>query len=189
MNSLWLRLPPPANNPYRKWLTDKGSLTEKIKERSKGFKVIRCFQGVTAAGIDELSLMGCRYNQYTHVREVILVADNQPVVFAHSIAKLHDMRGTWRNIGKLGTRPLAEALFADPKVSRLDIEYGQINSKHYLFKKMQSYDLILPKRLWARRSLFLLKRRRLLVTEIFLPQIEMLQQKMYKASLTTGLLP
>jgi chorismate--pyruvate lyase len=149
----------------------RGSLTARIKTYSKRFKVVRCFQGSSSAGIDELTLMGLRLREHAHVREVLLLANEVPVVFAHSVVRSRDMKGPWQSVGILGTRPLAEALFANPQVSRMEIEYRQIDDRHYLYNKMRKLDLDLPKRLWARRSLFILSECPLLVTEVFLPSI------------------
>ena len=136
----------------------------------------RRFQGLRLPARDEALLVGLRSHKVAHVREVILLADNVPIVFAHSVASPRDLLGIWRSVGKLGTRPLAAALFANPCVSRFPLEYRRINRHHYLYERVRSAGLNPPTTLWARRSLFRLQGRPLLVTEVFLPTVLRLRQ-------------
>jgi len=167
----WLSPPPPAYDSYRPWLTFPGSLTQRIVSRSRQFRVERRFQGARLPSRDETKMLGLRDKQLVHVREVILCADGTPVVFAHSVVAMRDMDGAWRGVGKLGSRPLAAALFANPRVTRFPLEYRQVNRLHHLHARVRSAGLSPPPVLWARRSLFRLRGRPLLVTEVFLPSI------------------
>ena len=126
---------------------------------------------------DEARMIGLRDRRFAHVREVVLVADDVPVVFAHSVAAPRDLRGVWQSVGKLGTRPLAAAVFANPRVRRLPLEYRRIKRNHYLHARVRAAGLAPPATLWARRSLFRLHGRPLLVTEVFLPAILKLRAK------------
>src|SRR5438105_15863559 len=109
--NFWTTPPPSAHDPYRPWLTYPGSLTARIIARAQKFRVERRFQGVRPLSRDEATLIYLRGKKYAHVREVILHADETPVVFAHSVAAQRDVKGPWRSIGRLGSRPLAAALF------------------------------------------------------------------------------
>ena len=105
------------------------------------------------------------------LREVILHADGAPVVLAHSIACHRDLSGVWRRLRGLGNRPLAAALFANPLVERGVLEFARVDSRHPLWRRAAKvFGPGLPP-LWARRSLFRLAGRPLLVTEVFLPGI------------------
>ncbi len=145
--------------------------------RSNNFRVERRFQGTRPPAIDEAALIGLCGKQFAHVREVVLLADEVPVVFAHSVVTLKDLSGIWRSVGKLGNRPLAAALFANPLVKRFPLQYRLINRHHYLHARVRAAGLNPPTRLWARRSLFHLHERPILVTEVFLPEILRLNEK------------
>jgi chorismate--pyruvate lyase len=173
----WISPPPPAHDAYRCWLISPGSLTARIIVRCDAFRVERRFQGVRMPSRDEARLVGLRGGELAHVREVVLRADGVPVVFAHSVVAPRDLAGVWRSIGKLGTRPLAAALFADPRVVRFPLEYKCINRHHYLHARVSAAGLEPPRTLWARRSLFRLRGRPLLVTEVFLPSVLALRAK------------
>jgi chorismate--pyruvate lyase len=105
------------------------------------------------------------------VREVVLHAGGRPVVLAHSIAAWRDLSGPWRGLRGLGSRPLAEALFTDPRVSRGPLEFARIDPRHPLGRRArQVFGRDFPA-LRARRSRFLKHGRPLLVTEVFLPEL------------------
>lgn len=104
-------------------------------------------------------------------REVFLYCGDRPVVFAHSVLPLASLRGAWAKLGKLGNRPLGATLFANPCVRRAPLEYKRLNQRHPLYQRACARLDRPPTYLWARRSLFALHGRRILVTEVFLPAI------------------
>ena len=53
-----------------------------------------------------------------HVREVVLLIDGRPAVWARSVTPLSAVKGPWQAMKGLGTRPLAELLFAHRRVHR-----------------------------------------------------------------------
>ena len=81
------------------------------------------------------------------------------------------LRGPWRLLLTLGTRPLGAALFADPRVTRRPLRFRQIRRGHALYDAASRLIDGAPACLWARRSLFVFRGSRLLVTEVFLPDI------------------
>jgi chorismate--pyruvate lyase len=167
----WKRLAPPHASPWRAWLTWRGSLTWRIVARSGAFRVERLQQRAKFPNDDEYAKLGQPAHRLALVREVILHADGEPVVLAHSIAGYRDLSGAWRSLRGLGSRPLAEALFANPLVERDPLEFTRVDSRHPLWRRAaEVFGPGLPP-LWARRSRFRLKGRPLLVTEVFLPGI------------------
>ena len=53
-----------------------------------------------------------------HVREVILYVNGEPVVWARSITSQRALKGPWKALKGLGSRPLAELLFSHARVRR-----------------------------------------------------------------------
>ncbi len=128
-------------------------------------------QGLHIPNEDEYRLLGQPTHRRALVREVVLHAGGRPVVLAHSIAAWRDLSGAWRGLRGLGSRPLAEALFTDPLVTRGPLEFARIDSRHPLGRRArQVFGRELPV-LRARRSRFLKHGRPLLVTEVFLPEL------------------
>lgn len=172
----WRAVPPGHPHPLHGWLTSRGSLTARIVARTDQFKLTRLMQRYRTANIDELGELGLRAKEKVLVRKVILWSGDMPLVFAHSIAGRHDLAGTWRSLRGLGTRPLAAMLFANPRVTRQPIEFQRIDKRHPLYREAVALFPTLPPSLWARRSVFLLKGRPLLVTEVFLPGLQTLRK-------------
>lgn len=167
----WKRLAPSHTDPWRPWLAWRGSLTWRITARAGDFRVQVVRQGLHIPNEDEYRQLGQPTHRRALVREVVLHAGGRPVVLAHSIAAWRDLPGAWRGLRGLGSRPLAEALFTDPLVSRGPLEFVRIDSRHPLGRRArQVFGRALPV-LWARRSRFLKHGRPLLVTEVFLPEL------------------
>lgn len=167
----WRDKPPSYPNPLHRWLTDRGSLTSRIKAHFPAFNLKRLGQSLQVPHPDECRHMGFRAGELAVVREVLLKSNDTPLVFAHSIAARRDVRGVWRGLSRLGSRPLAEMLFNDPTVARLPMEYHRIDARHPLFQRSLVVAPHHAKSLWARRSVFVKHGRPLLVTEVFLPGI------------------
>ncbi|MDN5881228.1 MAG: chorismate lyase [Nitrosospira sp.] len=170
--SAWRPAPSSLSPRARGWLQNRGSLTELIQQRCCGdFCVKPVFQSWAKACGDELAVMNLRRNELAMVREVYLYCGNTPVVFAHSVVAMKDIRGAWRGLGGLGSRSLGTVLFTNPVVKRTPLRFKKLNSAHPLFcracRKLQAK----PPDLWARRSLFSLQGQSILVTEVFLPSI------------------
>ena len=161
---------PAAAGRYRHWLTDRGSLTARIRGRCDRFHVELLFQGLRRPDRDE-SFLFDQPRARALVREVLLVCDGTPVVFAHTVLDPRDLCGVWRSVARLGTRPLGAALFADARIRRGTLRHRRIQLHHELHRRIQRTLPDVNGSLWARRSVFTLERSPILVTEVFLPEI------------------
>lgn len=166
----WL-VKPVNSGAYRQWLIDDGSLTLRLQLLSNTFAVKSLSQRNARPQIDEAVLLGIQPRRYALLREVYLYCENRPVVFAHSVLPRASLRGDWQKLDGLGTRPLGAALFADPRVVRTPLSYCKLSSHHPLFARATAALDRMPRELWARRSVFLLKNWPILVTEVFLPEV------------------
>jgi len=156
------------------WLRDRGSLTQRIQQRCRHFAVRGVRGGLARIAPDEAALLGIAPQQLAWSREVFLYADGQPVVFAHSALAREHFRGAWPAVRKLGNKPLGALLFAHPLVERKPLHYKALRDTHPLYRRAVALLSDPPHRLWARRSLFYLHGAPLLVTEVFLPEILLL---------------
>jgi len=167
---LWRRRPAPGAGRQLAWLTDRGSLTDRIRTRCAAFGVRLLFQGPRRPTRDERLLFGAGKSRAL-VREVCLDCGGEPVVFAHSVARLRHLRGPWRALARLGAQPLGAALFADPRVKRRPLRFRKLAVSDELHARACAALRARPRVLWARRSLFTLHNSPILVTEVFLPGI------------------
>lgn len=162
---------PAAAGDYRAWLTDRGSLTARIAARCPQVHVEVAFQGLRRPDRDEGFLFRHDGRARVLVREVFLVCGDTPVVFAHTVLDPRDLRGPWRSVTNLGTRPLGAALFADARIRRYPLRSRRIGLHHELHRRLRVRVPRAAAPLWARRSLFSLHHSPILVTEVFLPEI------------------
>lgn len=167
----WLRMPLGTQGALRDWLLDPGSLTARIKSRCREFRVRVIAQGRVRGGLDEAPLFGIRGARTLLGRDVLLMCGDVPLVFAHSVLRAEDVRGPWRAVSGMGSKPLGAALFADPRIVRHPLRYRWLRAGHPLYSAaMAAVRTELPP-LWARRSLFRLQGAPLLVTEVFLGEM------------------
>ena len=171
VDTLWHPQPVCGDARLRRWLLDRGSLTRRIQQRCDSFRLDVLSQCVATVHRDEHAAIGMRASARCLVREVSLNCGPLPLVFAHSVAPPRTLRGAWRMLSGLGTRPLGAALFADPRITRYPLRFCQINRRHALHQRACRLLVESPALLWARRSLFVLRGSPLLVTEVFLPAI------------------
>jgi chorismate--pyruvate lyase len=134
------------------------------------FSVRPVRSGLARIAYDEAVALNLQPRQRAYSREVFIYADNKPVVFAHSTCALRHLRGHWSALAGLGNQPLGAMLFTHPLVERNALYFKVLRKSHPLYQSAaKSGDL--PDVLWARRSLFVLNKAPLLVTEVFLPGI------------------
>ncbi len=168
----WLLHPFFLPRKLRAWLADQGSLTSRLKQRCRQFSVQPIRIGLIRPNKDEGSALRLRSGHVAYVREVLLHCDGRPVVFAHSVVPANSLRGPWAAVTRLGSRPLGEALFSNPRVIRGALQYRRVPACHALARQARKAGISMPAQaMWARRSLFTLQGHSLMVTEVFLPAI------------------
>ena len=171
----WLNKPISANK-LQFWLIDNGSLTARLQQRFSTFAVEPIAVKYAKVAQDEAALLCQPNDQIALIREVLLMGDNQPVVFAHSVLPRASLRGAWNGLGRLGNKPLGATLFANSKVKRTPLSFKKLTPHHALYQHAtrhltQNPDVRKPRHLWARRSIFSLSCANIMVTEVFLPQL------------------
>jgi chorismate--pyruvate lyase len=166
----WLNKPF-SSHLYNAWLIDRGSLTARLQQRYANFVVKPVAMKYAKPIQDEVALFYESGYKVALIREVLLMGNNQPVVFAHSVLPRASLRGEWCDLGKLGSKPLGAILFANPKVKRTPLSYKKLTPNHALYKRAALYLQQAPSYLWARRSIFSLNCANIMVTEVFLPHI------------------
>lgn len=156
---------------YRPWLLDRGSLTRRIQERCARFSVRHVRQHHGRAMPSERRLVALGAHSRALLRDVFLYCNETPVVFAHSVLPASSLHGAWQALGRLGDKPLGAALFSNPRVRRTPLRFRKLNRRHELYRRACATLPNPPASLWARRSVFHLQGRPILVTEVFLPGI------------------
>ena len=171
---LWLPGPqPPRGVPagLAAWLTDTGLLTERIRAAARaapGVRVVAERLGFLSAeqqALLEAPVASC------FLRQVELVGAGRPWVFAESLIPDHTLElHPW--LAELGDSSLGATLAAIAGVGRGAFEFAPLPAAHPLAKSALARVAGTPEVVWARRSWFALRGRRLLVQEVLLPGAE-----------------
>ena len=94
------------------------------------------------------------------------------VVYARSIIPLQTLTGKQRRLAHLGNRPLGGFLFSCPSMQREQAQLAAIQAGDEIYERAVDLAGVHPEYLWARRSIFRLADKPLIVSEIFLPAIQ-----------------
>ena len=170
MDQFWIKKPI-SSGKFRAWLVDSSSLTAKLQRKYANFNLELSNIQFGRIVKDEFSLMHLPVHKTVLVREALLIGNNHPVVFAHSVLPRASLRGAWQGLGRLGNKPLGAMLFANPVVKRTPLRYKKLLPHHKLYLHATAHLTIKPTHLWARRSIFSLNCAKIMVTEVFLPQL------------------
>jgi chorismate--pyruvate lyase len=152
------------------WLLDPASLTKRLLEVCPDrFRVRLLVQRWERPRADEFHTLAMRNHGLALVRQVQLLCDERPLVYARTVIPAASMRGRLRRLASLGSRPLGAMLFADRGMRRGIVELARITQDQALFAEALRDTNLEPEPIWGRRSVFRIGGRPLLVSEIFLP--------------------
>lgn len=167
----------PALHPC---LHERGSLSEWLRAHGAELRVLRLRQGRRAGAVGPL-----------WTREVLLLLDGRPVVWARSVLDFGALRGPWRALRGFGTLPLGDWLFARADVKRGPVEVRRLGAADPLARAAQRAlrrHASVPREPresltdpgpagWARRSAFVRRGCALWLTELFLPAAAELRRR------------
>lgn len=152
------------------WLAAPGSLTARLMAHGP-VTVKRCRQGTARLTAPERKALRATAG---HVREVVLSVAGQPAVWARSATRARGLKGPWKAVRGLGTRPLAELLFSHARVLRGPLEQHTWRrgspEQRRACKDLAALGASQPPR-WARASVFAHQGQPLRVMEAFLPHV------------------
>lgn len=163
----------------RDWLLAPGSLTARLRAHCVRFEVRVLRQASAVCLADQASQIGLARPARVQEREVLLVCDGLPVVYAQTVLPAGRGGADWPFFDALGSRSLGSALFGDPSIMRGALQHARLSARHPLAQRALA---ALPSRepgamLHARRRLYRRRRGLLLVTELFLPAIAQLMPR------------
>jgi chorismate--pyruvate lyase len=154
----WLLSPSVQGNAFS-WLTEEGSLTERIKNEFNDVKVDVIYEGAT---LEEKT---------DYIREVIIKSHDKPMIFARTRLKMNDLEDAWIFLKTLGQQSLANILFKDPQITRRSLLYRVCEPEDVLYQHLKSRGYMQEEILWMRQSEWERHGKMLLLTEIFLPNL------------------
>lgn len=154
------------------WLLDTDSLTHRFQKIEPcDFRVKVLDQWWSQATVDEALALGLPPRQACIARHVVLQVGDLSCVFARTILPAKTLGGGAKQLSQLGAMPLGGVLFADKRIQRRPLEIGCLTAQHKLYDLSREQLTDCPEQLWARRSVFSVQQKPLLVHEVFLPDI------------------
>ncbi|MDC9507630.1 MULTISPECIES: chorismate--pyruvate lyase family protein [Pseudoalteromonas] len=148
----------------QEWLFELHSLTAKLKSNAQSFSVKVLNEQTFTLSDAQQQLLGSNTNKALN-REVLLLCDNTPMVYAQSWLPSTQTQTTLHN---MGARPLGDVIFQHPELTRSNIEIGRFDSEHALQSLVKELNLTTHP-LLGRRSVFSINDYHFLVCEVFLP--------------------
>lgn len=156
------------------WLTDQGSLTQRLKARAgSGFALTVLAESQEPLRRSDAHRMGVVYPQPALIREVRLDADGRGAIHAVTVIPQSTLEAH-PELGELGDRPLGEALFSGgadaldgEPAQREPFEVACLEPDHALAERALAALGEPRERVWARRSVVRLGAEPLLIHECF----------------------
>lgn len=156
----------PLSRELRSWLQEPGSLTLRGQNSFSRFTVSPVFEGLARP---QDGRMG---RKCLPVREVVLLADGQPFIFAHSVLAGQSRGVLARWLKGLGSRSLGSLLFRLPGFQRGKLGFAQLDARDALYhlagRQLSAAGLPVPATLWARSCEHGFGQQSVRVTEVFI---------------------
>ena len=141
-----------VNKNIKSWLVEKGPITKRIKSE-ESFQLNLLKDEISYVEDVEKEFLDVISNNIK-VREVILMGNNIPRVYAKSLIPIRTIDEGFSKLGKLGTKPLGDILFEKEIFKKTDVVYAQFQNKDSIF--------------WGRKTKYIVKNMPLSVMEVFL---------------------
>lgn len=149
------------------WLGDSGSLTQRLKSHyPSGMDFRLLFEGKGDPHCEELKLLDLTGEHQQWIREIAWYFQQQCWIVARVVVPLQQ---GFEDVIAMGSRSIGNLLFRNNFIAE-PIQVQQIPTTHpYHAFASGTVNLVSDSKLWARRRTFLRDNKRLLVSEIFLP--------------------
>jgi chorismate--pyruvate lyase len=172
INPSWKKSNADIPSPWRTWLLHAGSFMQRLEQQGISDARIQllkeCWQ---CPEPEEGKLLEIAHQDHAFIREVFILSETKQWMFARTVIPQSTLTGEQQALAHLKNRSLGSFLFKDPTLQRSEFEIAFLQpGERWHSKVAQAVKNVLPD-LWARRSLFFLQGKSLLLTEVFLPDI------------------
>lgn len=158
-----------------KWLVLPNNLTETIKKTQANFTLNVLNQSFDNPYLDEINAFHDYPVDatYAFIRKVFLEGDDKPMIFARVVVPEETYLNYQDELTQLGRSAIGNTLlYNDPQVIRQAFEYKLIEPHDEMFHELGLLNQVARSdSLWARRSIFVMPKGYLLITEVFLKAI------------------
>ncbi|MGE3919653.1 MAG: chorismate lyase [Gammaproteobacteria bacterium] len=166
----WRPLPCFSRGNFKKnfyfWLTHAESMTKMIRTHSKNHEIHLSKRAWEFPFLSEKTRLNLAPRVLANIREVQIHCNGYHVMFARTVIPRATFIREEFKFKHLNNRPLGELLFSEPSIERSTFEIAKIYRGNYFYTKSGALN---EPFLWGRRSIFYIKNKPLLLTEIFTP--------------------
>lgn len=156
----------------RQWIKNKNSLTDRInKIANLKIKLVTNNHKNKNLLLSEKNFFPLYKAENIFLREVIIFADELPIMYARTVLPRKYLRGYWNDIKKLNTNSLSKVVYENPSIKRSNFSYLAPSINNNILKKINSLKIESKNLAIGRQSYFEYKRRNILLTEFFFEAI------------------
>ncbi len=155
------------------WLRHKGSFMRRLKKFGVHTAVIQVIQeGWQNPTLEESAVLNIKPRQLVLVREVLIESPSAAKwMFARTVVPRATLSGKEQQLARLKNRSLGSVLFKDPQLRRSKFELSCMRRGSEWYQRIVGLLVTDAPEFWARRSVFTINKKSLLLTEIFSPDV------------------
>ena len=154
------------------WLVDPDSFMQRLGDHGVADAQVQVLgQHWQYPSHSEQKLLGVAARQYGLVREVIIGSAQHKFMFARTVFPRATLTGREQWLARLKNRALGTMLFNNPNAARGPFEFAVITQHDVWQQKINQVANLSANYYWARRSVFVLNHKLLLLCEVFLPDM------------------
>jgi chorismate lyase len=153
------------------WLQDAGSFMHRLRSHGvANTKIKVLLQSWQLPFEQERGLLNLDHRQYVWVREVLIHNDDTVWMFARTIFPRLTLTGKEKRFLYLAGKSLGSLLFNNRNTKRSQFEFASVKNTDHFYNKFQGIANV-PSEVWARRSIFHIGEKPILLEEFFLPSL------------------
>lgn len=172
MELIWKNaLPTDLSANLAEWLLHAGSFMERLRSKNIHDAMIHvlgeCWGQPSALEV------GClqKVQSDALIREVLINSQQKQWMYARTVIPRETIAGELSVLGDLKNRSLGSVLFQQPDMQRSAFDFVMLQPDTEWHQKMTAYLQCELPALWMRRSVFSIAEKKILLTEVFLPDI------------------
>jgi len=159
----------------REWLLHQGSFMERLKQHGIQHSEIIVLKHTWEHPLpSEQKILTIKTHEEALVREVLIKSAVGNWMFARTIFPKETLTETERQFIHLENNSLGSILFNYPDLQRSEFEMACLQQHDTWHQKIAQLVAIQDKKLWARRSVFTIRNKAILLSEVFLPDVFLL---------------
>lgn len=154
-----------------RWISYSHSMTKRMQHHCQTVRIEVIASHVGMPTFNEARLLQLAPRRAALIREIIMWCDEQPWLYGRTIAPLATVDSELPRLYRLGTVAIGKLLFRHRNMQRSPFAYAKLLPGQALYQETERWQQSSAKWLLARHSEFKLSEKKLLLTEIFLPDM------------------